>query len=299
MEATVDRLAALLPEAAEALLARRDALREVRLRAGRPVMLAAGTEAIFIGPELASERLAHILAALMDYSVHAREDELRRGFFSLRDGCRVGVCGQIVGERGSILAMRAVGSLCVRIARPVPGCADGIMQRLLGPEGLRSALLVSPPGMGKTTMLRDIARQLSEAGHPVCVADERHEIAACSHGAPTVDLGPNADAMDGGEKALVIPMLIRSMAPRVVVADEIGGSGDAQALAEARRCGVAVEASAHGEDLESLKRRRGMAEILDGGIFDLIALLGGEPGRIAKVLERRPGGEEDEPWAYA
>ena len=297
MESTVDRMAALLPDAAEALLERRDSIREVRLRAGRPAALQAGLEAVAAGGPLTPERISRILAALLDYSVHAREEELRRGFFSLPDGCRVGLCGQAVGERGEVRAIRSVSSLCVRVARPVAGCADGLMPHLLGNDGPRSALLVSPPGMGKTTMLRDAVRQLSEAGFPVCVADERHELAACSHGMPTVDLGPNADVMDGGEKARVIPMLIRSMAPRVIAADEIGGPGDAEALAEARRCGVAVVATAHGEDVDSLRRRKGMRKILDGGVFDRIALLGGVPGRIRAVLRRRADGEDGARWS--
>lgn len=287
MEATLDRLAALLPEAAEALRARGESLREVRLRAGQPVRLCAGAEEIPAGGNLEAERLQHILAALMDYSLHAREEELRQGFFTLRDGCRVGVCGQLVAGEGRVLALRCVGSLCVRIARPIPGCADALRPWFMGP---RSLLLAAPPGMGKTTLLRDIARQLSLSGVSVGVADERHELAACIGGVPSADLGPRADVMDGGPKAAAIRMLLRSMAPGAIVTDEIGGAEDAGALSDARRCGAAVIASAHAGDMAALLHRKHVSEMLRDGLFDAVALLGDAPGRVRAVYCREEGG---------
>ena len=289
MEEALVRLARLLPEAAEALAERREELREVRLRAGRRTALCVDGGEIAVGDALTAERLGHILAALMDYSVHAREDELRQGFFTLADGCRVGVCGEAVSDGRDILALRGVGSVCLRLARSVPGCADGLRRRFLGKHGPRSTLLCSPPGMGKTTLLRDIARQCSEAGYPVGIADERHELAACRHGVPTADVGPRTDVMDGGPKAAVIPLLVRGMAPRVIVTDEIGGPGDAIALAEARRCGVAVMASCHGDGPEALLKRAGVREILEDGIFETIAVLGDVPGRVKAVYIRKDG----------
>lgn len=280
-----ERLARLLPALEDELISSAGTLREVRLRAGRPAQLLDGGGRRFVGEPVRHETLARTLVALMDFSVHTREEELSRGFFTLMDGSRVGVCGAASAGRGAVLGLDSAGSACIRIARAVPGCADPLMPLILTPGGPRSALLVSPPGMGKTTCLRDIARQLSLAGQSVCVADERHEIAACHRGVPGLDVGPSTDVMDGGGKAAVIPMLLRAMSPGVIVADEIGGPGDAAALAEARRCGAAVIASAHGADLDALALRRDLRDALEGGVFDCMVLLGDAPGRVKAVRE--------------
>jgi hypothetical protein len=153
----------------------------------------------------------------------------------------------------------------------------------------RSMLLLSPPGMGKTTMLRDIARQLSDGGMSVGIADERHELAACHMGLPTLDIGVRTDVMDGCPKALAIARMLRGMAPQVIVADEIGGEDDARALADAVRCGARIVASAHALGLEAALCRPNLRTVLDGGIVDIIALLGPRPGLVEGVWHRDRG----------
>ena len=288
---TLERLAALLPEGAARILKEHSReLTEVRLRANRPVQLVwVGGEAL-AGGLVDEKALSSAVAALMDYSYYAREAELSQGFFTMRDGCRVGVCGRFAGDGGG-WRMTQIGSVCVRVAREISGCADALMGVIAGKAGPRSALLLSAPGMGKTTLLRDIARQLSEAGRRVAVADERHEIAACRMGAPTLDVGPRTDVMDGCPRAIAIPALIRSMAPEVIVADEIGGTGDAEALADAARCGVSVVASAHADSVEAAMRRPALRDALTGGAFRVLALLGDRPGRVREVRELDEGGE--------
>lgn len=281
---TLDRLSALLPQAvSEKLAAMAGGLTEVRLRAGRPVQLVSGTEDCFVGERMTGEALRRVLAALMDYSVYAREDELTQGFFTMRDGCRVGVCGRLAVADGRPV-MTAVGSVCVRVAREIAGCADAVARHITK-DGLRSTLVIAPPGMGKTTLLRDAARQLSEAGYNVAIADERHELAACVDGMPTADVGPRTDVWDGGGKAAAIASLIRGMSPQVIVADEIGGEGDARALAEARRCGVCVLASAHAGSIAELKRRGSLKAVLDGGVFDCVTRLESPPGTVAEIVD--------------
>ena len=294
---TLERLSALLPcDAARALAAHQHHLTEVRLRAGRPVQLIwIGGEALE-GEALDERALKSAVAALMDYSLYAREAELSRGFFTMRDGSRVGVCGRFSGDGGD-WRLTDVGSACVRIARPVPGCADALMDVVCGKDGPRSALLLSAPGMGKTTLLRDIARHLSESGRRVAIADERHEIAACHMGVPTLNVGPRTDVMDGCPRAVAIPALIRSMAPEVIVADEIGGPGDAEALADAARCGVRVAASAHARSMEAALERPALREALTCGVFRVAALIGGHPGHILRLYDMDAGG--DAAWKSA
>ncbi len=278
---TVDRLMKLLPEEAAAALAeRRETVTEIRLRASRPAQIVFdGTDAL-AGAPIEARRLREITSALMDHSFYARETELAQGFFTMTDGSRVGVCGRFAGD-GTRLT--DVGSVCVRIARAVPGCADGLMGLIAPKDWLRSLLIVSPPGLGKTTLLRDAARQLSEGGYRVGIADERHELAACHMGVPTLDVGRRTDVADGCPRPRAIRQLIRTMAPDVIVADEIGGEADAEALADAARCGVAVVASAHGRSLGEAAQRRWIREIVTTRVLETLVLLGERPGHIVEI----------------
>ncbi|MDO4866439.1 MAG: stage III sporulation protein AA [Clostridia bacterium] len=282
---TLDRLLPMLPEDAErAARGCAGTLREIRLRAGRPVQLVYEDGDLLTDTAVDAARLRRIAAAMMDYSVYAREDELSRGFFTLPDGCRVGVCGRVVGE-GERLRLSAVGSICVRVARAVPGCADALVKKLFDGETLRSALILSPPGFGKTTMLRDAARQLSDGGYCVGIADERHEIAACCQGVPTLNVGVRSDVVDGCPRSEAIRRLVRSMAPQVIAVDEIGGTADAAALADAARCGVAILATAHGASLSDIAARDCVRNLLSDGLIQVVVLLGSRPGQIRRIVE--------------
>ena len=296
----VDRLKALLPpEAGEMLAAHGNEVTEVRLRPGRPIQIGWGHGCgAMTGAALGQAALSRTLAALMEFSVYARQEELDQGFFTLNDGSRVGVCGRMLAGADG-LRMAEIGSACIRVARPVVGCANGLMPHIAASGGgLRSMLLLSPPGMGKTTMLRDIARQLSDGGTCVGLADERHELAACHMGVPTLDVGARTDVMDGCPRDQAITRLIRGMSPRVIVADEIGGEADALALADAARCGAAIVASAHADSLEEAMSRSCLRAVLDAGVADCVALLGPHPGMVRGVW-RRLGGEGVASWKCA
>ena len=279
---TLDRLRALLPEDVGRRLS--GDIYEVRLRAGRLIQLR-GRAGNWVSDEaIDGTMLNRALASLTDHSLYAREEELAQGFFTLPDGCRVGVCGRLVFDGQRVTGMAGVGSLCIRISREARGCADGILPYIMEETGaVRSTLIVSGPGLGKTTLLRELARRLSVAGKSVCIADERHELAACREGVPTLDVGPLTDVMDGGPKALAIAHMLRAAAPEVIMADEIGGEGDAAALAEAVRCGVSVIASAHAGSFEQLLQRRALGDALE--VFELGVLLGGTPGHIVEIRE--------------
>lgn len=281
---SLERLAGVLPEiAAREMLRRKETLSEIRIRSGNMLQLVSPEEDAFFGPAIDGRLFQKILMCLMEHSYYAREDELAQGFFTMRDGCRVGVSGSYVSN-GSGWEMRAIGSMCIRIAREVPGCGTELVARMSEGGKLRSALLVSRPGMGKTTMLRDAARLLSDGGVAVGIADERHEIAACRDGVPTLSVGIRTDVADGCPKCLTMEQLIRTMAPKVIVTDEIGGKRDAEAVREAMRRGVAVLASVHGESLAGASA--GIAgKMMGEGLFSLAVLLDGKPGRIAEVRE--------------
>lgn len=253
----------------------------VRLRAGRRIQLTYPGGDMF-AETLDEKEFERTLSALMGHSMYARQEELDGGYFTLKDGSRAGICGRF--DAGGPRALSDVGSICIRVAREIAGCADEVMPEI---KSVRSALVVSPPGMGKTTLLRDIARQLSESGENICIVDERGELAACRGGKPTLDVGERTDVISGCPKRTAILRAVRACAPDVIVTDEIGDARDAQALDEALRCGVRIMASAHGTALEPDGLRPQVGEMVERGAFEMGILLGPMPGNIA--MRRRYG----------
>ena len=289
--AAVDRLADCLGGETGALLRREaDSVSELRLRCGQKTRLCRldGTE--LAGPVLDTAALHRIIRRLCGDSLYAFEEELKQGYFTAQGGMRVGVCGKISVRSGAIQSVSEVASLCIRIPREIRGCGVSLAELLFG-KGLSSALILSQPGMGKTTLLRDLIRIASESGWNVAVADERRELAACWEGIPQMDVGPRTDVMDNCPKAQALPMLIRACAPQLVAADEIGDAADAAALLDARRCGVAVFATAHAGSFADAMRRESLARMLREGAFDRMVLLGSPPGRIRGIYDCLSGEE--------
>ncbi|MDD6214034.1 MAG: stage III sporulation protein AA [Firmicutes bacterium] len=188
---------------------------------------------------------------ITDSSVYAFEEEIKNGYVTIPGGHRVGICGGAVTENGKICCIRSVQSLNYRFAREVIGSADCVMDKILDGGRVKNTIIVSPPMCGKTTMLRDIARQLSLMGKKVSVVDERDEIAALSGGVPSFDLGANCDVLSGVGKAEGMLMMLRSMSPEVIITDEMGGSEDFAAVREIKKRGVAVITTLHGTQTDA------------------------------------------------
>lgn len=289
--AAVDRLADCIGgETGELLRREAVSVAELRLRCGQRTRLCRmdGTE--LSGPVLDAEVLQRIVRRLCGDSLYAFEEELKKGYFTVQSGLRVGVCGRIGMRSGAIQSISEISSLCIRIPREVKGCGDALA-KLLFSGGPSSALILSPPGMGKTTLLRELIRIASNSGWNVAVADERCELAACWEGVPQMDVGPRTDVMDNCPKAQALPMLIRACAPQLVAADEIGDAADAAALLDARRCGVAVFATAHAGSFADAMRRESLARMLREGAFDRMVLLGSPPGCIRGIYDCLSGEE--------
>ena len=217
-------------------------------------------------------------------SLYAAEEELRQGFFTVRGGHRIGVAGRVILKDRQITGLKAASFLNVRVAHEIKGCADQVLPFLYVNGKFVSTLIVSPPGCGKTTLLRDLIRQVSDgssqkagkcsfSGVNVGVADERSELGACYQGVPQNDLGMRTDVLDGCPKSEGMLMLIRSMAPAVVAVDEIGGKEDIKAVEYVRNCGCALAATAHGNSLEELKERAGFRELLEEKTFERLVFL--------------------------
>lgn len=284
-------LALFLPEPVRSYVMSEDKpITEIRLRANRPVQLVyfASKDRI-LGDSIDAGELRQIALSMMEHSYYACEEELNRGYFTMENGCRVGVGGSFSTVNGDKYHLRTISSLCIRIARAAIGCAEGFVEKILENRPA-SALVLSTPGMGKTTLLRDAARILSEKGYRIGIADERHEIAACINASPSFDLGIRSDVIDGCPKAMAIEMLIRSLAPQIIVTDEIGNSEDFKAIREAARMGVSMIASAHASSLEAFEYGP-MGMLLREGLFEIAVWLGGQPGQIQEI--RRYGRRED------
>lgn len=240
-------------------------IREVRLRSMRGLSIRTGTgewmvgknggivtnekEAFLVTPEL----IRKTLDLLTGYSLYAYEEELRQGYFTVAGGHRIGVAGHAVYDGGELRRLTEIAFVNIRIAHEIRGCARELYEVLFGDGRLKHTLLFAPPGCGKTTYLRDLIRLLSEDGHTVGVADERSELAAAIRGAAQFELGMHADVMDGCPKALAMQMLLRSMNPEILAADEIGTAADADAVRLAAGSGCRVLASAHAGSLNELK----------------------------------------------
>ncbi len=274
-----------------ALISEGLSVEELRLRVARPLQIVAAEDELI--SELAPfsvDEARELLERLCQHSVYAHADELRQGFVTLEGGARVGVCGKPAVERGEIVNLTEVYGFNIRIARQVTGCAKDAMRLIAEGGRAASTLIAAPPGGGKTTLLRDIMRCVSEGegikAQKVAAADERGELAGCVSGVPSFDIGRRTDVMDRAPKSAAISLLIRSMSPEVIITDEIGGPADAAAIAEADRCGVTVIASAHADTLDELRRRQGIAPLFEGGVFKRVLMLKrrGSILRITPVL---------------
>ena len=261
-------------------------LTEIRLRIDRQAQLKMLDNTRICGECISADKFAVILNLLMENSLYARENELVPGYFTSLDGCRVGVCGKINAGSDCVQSISDIGSVCIRIPRQVKGCASLLADCIRVEKG--GLLILSPPGMGKTTMLRDLVRILSDEGMNIAIADERREIAACVQARPQLDVGACTDVMDGLPKHLAIPMLVRAYAPDIIAVDELGSMRDAEAVLDAVHCGVSVIATAHASGMNGALQRASISVLLNENAFAYCAVLGDMPGKI-KTLRRCAG----------
>lgn len=262
---------------------------ELRLRAGQRPEIRTANESRFAPPVLSARQVRAAVDEMARHSLYAWEEELKEGFFTMENGSRVGLGGRFVVREGQISGISHISSAAVRVARAIPGCAQALRPHLCAGAEAVSALILSAPGLGKTTLLRDLARSLSrgEEGWPACrvgLADERCELAACRDGVPTLDVGPRTDVYEACPKRLAIPRMVRALSCDVIVTDELGQASDAECVLDALRCGVRVIASAHARCLEEALSRPALRELLAARAFDAVIELGGRIGQIRRVI---------------
>ena len=254
---------------------RQNTAEEFRLRAGFPMTVLLPEGEVPLGETdmvITPGDLEQMCDRITGYSRYACTETLRNGFLAADGGFRIGVCGTVVMDEGINSNLRNISSMTVRISRQRIGVADRIFPLVFQNGTPLNALILSPPGLGKTTLLRDMIRLMSDGSGDfapcrVAVVDERGEIVVMQQGLPQMDVGRHTDVLDGCPKALAIPILLRSCNPQVIAVDEITSPEDLKAMAYAANCGVALLATIHAFDTEELKAKPLFRHLLEMNVF--------------------------------
>ena len=265
-------------------------MQEIRLRCGRPAF-AKGRDGQIqkLAEEITVADLRETVSLLSAYSLYAFEEELKQGYLTVAGGHRVGFCGKTVMENGEIRTLKQINGLNIRIAAEKKGWGDEYLPDLMEEGRVCNTLIVSPPGCGKTTLLRDLVRCLGDSMMAVAVVDERGEIAPFREGVPQMDIGLCTDVLEGCPKAVGMQMVLRSMGPDVIAVDELGNPEDMQAVQDVLRCGVKLIATAHGSDWGEIYRRPYLERLVAQEVFERYIILSSRngAGTMEAVLDRQ------------
>ncbi len=266
-------------------------LQEIRLRVNAPLLIISDNQEFYLTPEgilskqrthayiVSRQELKETLEYISNYSLYAFEEEIRQGFITIQGGHRIGLAGKVISDENGIRSMKFISFLNVRLSHEVRGCADKVLPYLYQNGDFVHTLILSPPRCGKTTLLRDLIRQISNGndrrtGMTVGVVDERSEIGACYQGIPQNDLGIRTDILDCCPKALGMMMLIRTMSPQVIAVDEIGSRNDLEAMEYAMNCGCRLIATVHGRTIAEIRQKPGLKKMMEERWFGRYVVLG-------------------------
>jgi stage III sporulation protein AA len=283
-----------------------DNLEEIRLRAKKPLMVFYKNADWFVTEDglltkdisaayvVTQQEILKSLELMSENSVYAYQDEIRSGYLTLRGGHRVGLSGKVIMQEHQIRNIKDFNGLNIRVAKEIVGCSKHIIKYIIKSNcDIYNTLIIGPPQCGKTTILRDVARIMSNgdnnfdfSGLKIGIVDERSEIAACCKGIPQNDVGFRTDVMDGCPKTLGMEMLLRSMSPNIIITDEIGTCGDKDAILKVLNSGVKIIASAHGYNITELKMREELLSLIKSGVFERYIVLSSKfgPGTLEEVV---------------
>lgn len=281
-----------------------DWLQELRLRMHAPFIIIYGGKEFFLSEDGNLEEhsrngyivnamdLKETLEYISSFSLYAYEDEIRQGFITVQGGHRIGLAGKVILEQGTVKSIKHISFINIRMSHEVIGCGECVLPYLYMNQQICHTLVISPPGCGKTTLIRDMIRLISDGygecpGITVGVVDERSEIAACYRGVPQNDVGMRTDVLDCCPKAEGMLMMIRSMSPVLIAVDEIGKKEDIDALAYVMNCGCRILATVHGSSVEDVYNKPVLKMMIEDKMFKRYVVLSGakEPGKVKNVLD--------------
>ena len=261
-------------------------IEEIRLRCSQNPIVLYKTKEKILSSITSKEDLQNTLNALIKYSYYAFEEDLAKGFVTIKGGHRIGICGKAVVTDNVPTLIKEISSMNIRFAKEIKGIANILIPIIIKDNEPVNTLIVSPPGCGKTTLLRDIARVLSIRGIKVAICDERSEIAGMCDSMPSFDLGPRTDIIDGCNKRYGISMLIRTMSPQVIITDEIGDRYDVEAINQCTNAGVKIITSIHGSNKEDILKSK-INQLISENTFENIIYLSSKEGAgTIKEIER-------------
>lgn len=281
-------------------------LQEIRLRAECPLLITWNGKEYFVKPsgEITMEEkesfpvhrkeLVETMEYISDFSLYAFEDEVRQGFITIQGGHRVGIAGKIIMDGDRIKSVKHISFINVRISHQIKGCADPVLPLIIKDEEVCHTLIISPPKCGKTTLLRDLIRQLSNGtpffpGSTVGVVDERSELGGAYMGIPQNDLGIRTDVLDCCPKAEGMMMLVRSMSPAIIAVDEIGDYKDICAIEAVVNCGCKLLTTIHGASIEDIQKKPLMQKLMQERVFERYIVLHNHKkvGQIKEIFDER------------
>ena len=276
----IDNVLEYLPSQIKNILLESDErnIEEIRMRNNRILSMKIGQELKTLNYMVRQQDILQTFEKVCENSVYSYRKQICDGYITIKGGHRVGIVGSAVLEDNKVININYISSLNFRIARQKIGCSDEIIKDIISNNEIYNTLIISPPGCGKTTLLRDIIRNISNGtnqfkGKNVGVVDDRGAIAAMYKGIPQNDIGIRTDVIDNMPKSRGMRLLVRSMSPDVIACDEIGSLEDIEAIDYAMCSGVRGIFTAHGKDINEINRNPEISKLLNKHIFERLIII--------------------------